>query len=80
MNSSCAHCPDWIRPSGAVSSIFYAFPGLTLHPSDEDLSVGTPVLGYSCRLPSGGAQGRPAWGVRGIRLGSEKPSCDWPDP
>jgi hypothetical protein len=32
-------------------------PGVSpCHPTDEDLSVGTPALGYSHRLPLGGAR------------------------
>jgi hypothetical protein len=31
--------------------------GLTLHPMDEDLSMGTPALGYSHALPPGGTCG-----------------------
>src|ERR1039458_7742602 len=54
--------------------------GFALHPSDEDLSVGTPVLGYSRRLPPGGARETACLGAKGIRPGSEEPSCHWPDP
>ena len=63
------------RPYGAPVVIWARFPGLRPrcarlhpHPSDEDLSPGTPARGYSRALPPGGSA------VRELEPGLESPS------
>jgi hypothetical protein len=55
---------------GARLSFGALTQGFTLHPTDKDLSAGTPALGYSPFPPGGGA---------GLEL-TDVWVCDWSEP
>ena len=50
--------------------------GLALHPNDEDLSLGTPALGYSRRLPTGASTGGVVAGFSFARVGMDACGTD----